>query len=549
MNIATNTEFNADTELNADTGLTTATQSDTASENTENISETAALENFIPSEFLHNAEAAADKEKPNAQKSGTLFLVSSHIGNSEDMTARAVKTLKMADVVVGEEGKTVARLLHENKITKKLEELNEHNEATQTGALLTLLQQGKSLALVSDAGTPLFADPGAQLVRRCIEKGIAIKAVPGASSIMTALVTSGLPMDSFVFAGFVSREPAERIQELKRLADEPRTVVLLETPYRLVPLLEAARQIMPTRRAYLGCNLTMDTETHHYGTVSELYTKFLVLRFKGEFVFCFEGDKNATKSSAKYSAPAEARSERRFEPRGERSFEKKSFGDKKFGDRKFGDKKFGDRKFGDKKFGERNFTDRKFEAKRFEDRSEPRGEAPDGEKKFGDKNFGDKKFGEKRFGERKFEDRRGDRSFGEKKFGDKKFGDKKFGERKFDDRRGDRSFGDKKFGERKFDDKGGDRSFGEKKFGDRKFDDKRGDRSFGDKKFGDRKFGDKKFGDNKFGDRKFGDKKFGDKKFGDKKFGDKKFGDRKFADKKFDKPNDKPSNDAPDAKD
>jgi 16S rRNA (cytidine1402-2'-O)-methyltransferase len=222
---------------------------------------------------------------------GTLYIVSTPTGNNEDISNRALKTLKQADIVVGEEGKTVARLLHDHRITKKLEELNEHNENEQTRTLMQLLKNGKTLALVSDAGTPLLADPGAQLVRKAIEAGIPVRAIPGVTSIMAALTTSGLPMDSFVFAGFVSREPGERLQELKRLAQEPRTVALLETPYRLVPLLEAARQIMPQRRAYLGCNLTMDSETHHYGTVSELYTKFVVSRFKGEFVFCFEGVK------------------------------------------------------------------------------------------------------------------------------------------------------------------------------------------------------------------------------------------------------------------
>ncbi len=237
--------------------------------------------------------AASDQPKGKAKaiNLGTLYIVSTPIGNNEDISNRALKTLKQADIVVGEEGKTVARLLHDHRITKKLEELNEHNENEQTRALMQLLKNGKTLALVSDAGTPLLADPGAQLVRKAIEAGIPVRAIPGVTSIMAALTTSGLPMDSFVFAGFVSREPGERLQELKRLAQEPRTVALLETPYRLVPLLEAARQIMPQRRAYLGCNLTMDSETHHYGTVSELYTKFVVSRFKGEFVFCFEGVK------------------------------------------------------------------------------------------------------------------------------------------------------------------------------------------------------------------------------------------------------------------
>ncbi len=261
----------------------------------QSLSEQSSSSDFgaLPDFAMDSPSPASDQPKGKAKaiNLGTLYIVSTPIGNNEDISNRALKTLKQADIVVGEEGKTVARLLHDHRITKKLEELNEHNENEQTRALMQLLKNGKTLALVSDAGTPLLADPGAQLVRKAIEAGIPVRAIPGVTSIMAALTTSGLPMDSFVFAGFVSREPGERLQELKRLAQEPRTVALLETPYRLVPLLEAARQIMPQRRAYLGCNLTMDSETHHYGTVSELYTKFVVSRFKGEFVFCFEGVK------------------------------------------------------------------------------------------------------------------------------------------------------------------------------------------------------------------------------------------------------------------
>lgn len=288
------------------------------------------------------AVSAAPKGKASAITLGTLSVVSTPIGNPEDISLRAIKTLKQADVVVGEEGKTVARLLYEHRITKKIEELNEHNEQEQTKALLQALSAGKNLALVSDAGTPLLADPGAQLVKKAIEKGVVVRAVPGVTSVMTALTTSGLPMDSFVFAGFLSREPGERLQELKRLAQEPRTVVVLETPYRLVPLLEAARQIIPQRRAYLGCNLTMDSETHHYGTVSDLYTKFLVSRFKGEFVFCFEGVSASSRG-------ADDRKDDRKEEFSARSPQRRDFDrgrDRKEGFRKEGFKKEGFKKEG-----------------------------------------------------------------------------------------------------------------------------------------------------------------------------------------------------------
>lgn len=318
-----------------------------------------------PSFAATTAPSAPTANAPST-KYGTLFVVSTPIGNNDDITLRALKILKQSDIVVGEEGKTVARLLHDNRITKKLEELNEHNENEQTNRLLQLLKNGKTLSLVSDAGTPLLADPGTQLVRRAIDAGITVRAIPGVTSIMTALTTSGLPMDSFVFAGFVSREPSERLQELKRLAQEARTVVLLETPYRLVPLLEAARQIMPQRRAYLGCNLTMDSETHHYGTVSELYTKFVVSRFKGEFVFCFEGAKGGQSSAA--SPPRDDRKPfAKGDFKREGGFKREGKFDRKEGrfDRKEG--KF-DRKPDFKREGEKRFDDKREGEKRFDDK-------------------------------------------------------------------------------------------------------------------------------------------------------------------------------------
>ena len=344
-------------ELSEEQQFSLSQESDTVSINAETTTqhyETRVSDFAMPSpDFTAASIVPTPTTNTSNTKYGTLFVVSTPIGNNDDITLRALKILKQSDIVVGEEGKTVARLLHDNRITKKLEELNEHNENEQTNRLLQLLKNGKILALVSDAGTPLLADPGTQLVRRAIDAGITVRAIPGVTSIMTALTTSGLSMDSFVFAGFVSREPSERLQELKRLAQEARTVVLLETPYRLVPLLEAARQIMPQRRAYLGCNLTMDSETHHYGTVSELYTKFVVSRFKGEFVFCFEGAKGGQSFAA-----SPARDDRK--PFAKGNF-KREGGFKREGkfDRKPDFKRDGEKRFDDKRQGEKRFDDKR----------------------------------------------------------------------------------------------------------------------------------------------------------------------------------------------
>ena len=222
-------------------------------------------------------------------KQGTLYIVSTPIGNDEDITLRALRVLKNCDLVVCEEPKIGARMLHKLNLNQKMELLNEQNETSKTLELMSHLESGLNICLVSDCGTPVFADPGLILVKQAIKKDIKIIVVPGATSIMTALVRSGFSLNQFLFAGFLSRLKNERLAQLKRLKDESKTTVLLETPYRLMPMLEAASAIMPNRQVYIGCNLTMPFETHHYGTFLELRDKFGEMKFKGEFVIVFEG--------------------------------------------------------------------------------------------------------------------------------------------------------------------------------------------------------------------------------------------------------------------
>lgn len=221
-------------------------------------------------------------------KLGTLYIVSTPIGNDDDITLRALKVLKFVDIVVCEEPKVGARTLHKYNLSQKMELLNEQNETTKTPEIVTLLKKGKNIALICDGGTPVFADPGLPLVQSCIKNDIPIKVIPGVTSLMTALVRSGFPLDQFLYAGFLSRKKEERILQLNRLSTEKRTVVLFETPYRLIPLLESAAEIMPDRQAYIGCNLTLPFETHHYGSFKELYEKLKNSKFKGEFVICFD---------------------------------------------------------------------------------------------------------------------------------------------------------------------------------------------------------------------------------------------------------------------
>ena len=222
---------------------------------------------------------------------GTLFLVATPIGNFEDITLRALEVLKSADVIVFEERKEGMRLLsHYGVSARVVESLNEHNEAASSFHIMESLKQGKSVALISDAGTPVFSDPGQILVRKAIESNIKIVAIPGASSLLPALIISGFSIDQFLFYGWLSPKRTRRITELKQLRSEQRTTVLMDTPYRLVPLLRDIADVLgKSRRICIAFNLTMPDEQVFRGTASDLYMLVSKKDLKGEFVVVVEG--------------------------------------------------------------------------------------------------------------------------------------------------------------------------------------------------------------------------------------------------------------------
>jgi len=220
---------------------------------------------------------------------GSLYLVATPIGNLEDITQRAIRVLREVDVVVYEERKEGARLLHHFNIEKPVESLNEHNEDASTYIILDKLKEGKSVALVSDAGTPVFSDPGQLLVRKATEQGIKIVPIPGASSLMPALTVSGFPIDQFVFYGFLSPKRNRRIAELQELKREKRTVVLMDAPYRLAQLVRDIAEVLGnTRKVCVAFDLTLPTEEVFHGTAIDLYQKFSKAEKKGEFVLMLD---------------------------------------------------------------------------------------------------------------------------------------------------------------------------------------------------------------------------------------------------------------------
>ncbi|MCX6143995.1 MAG: 16S rRNA (cytidine(1402)-2'-O)-methyltransferase [Ignavibacteriales bacterium] len=221
---------------------------------------------------------------------GTLFLVATPIGNWEDITLRALRVLKEVDLVVFEERREGSRLLRHYGIDKPVESLNEHNEAAATQTILNRMKSGGSVAIISDAGTPVFSDPGQTLVQRAIQLGIRVVPIPGASSLMPALIVSGFPIREFLFQGFLSPKRERRVAELQKMKRETRTVVLMEAPYRLVQLVRDIAEVFgESRRICVAFDLTLPTEEIFHGSAPELYKRFLKEERKGEFVLLLEG--------------------------------------------------------------------------------------------------------------------------------------------------------------------------------------------------------------------------------------------------------------------
>ncbi len=214
-----------------------------------------------------------------------LYVVATHIGNTDDITLRALKVLKSVDFVVCEEFKVGSRLLKSYDIKKPLELLNEHNEDEQTQTILDrLVMNGETAAIISDAGTPLFADPGNNLVWQCHQNGIDVVPIPGASSIMAALMVSGISLEQFLYYGFLPANKDERKRAIKRLPNNY-DLIFLETPYRHKQLLADMKKILgPNRQAIIAYKLTQPTEKIFWGNLQELNTMIQELP-KGEFVF------------------------------------------------------------------------------------------------------------------------------------------------------------------------------------------------------------------------------------------------------------------------
>lgn len=214
----------------------------------------------------------------------TLYLVATPIGNLEDITFRAIRTLKECDVIAAEDTRRTGQLLKHFGISKPLLSYFQFNEARRSEQILERLGRGEKVALVSDAGTPGISDPGERVVRAAITAGYRVESVPGASALVTALTASGLPTDEFHFIGFLPHKSGQRRKRLESLRGVAGTWVLYESPYRIQKLLEELRDIYPDRNVVLGRELTKKFEEFLRGTPETLLTALQQRSVKGEFV-------------------------------------------------------------------------------------------------------------------------------------------------------------------------------------------------------------------------------------------------------------------------
>lgn len=231
---------------------------------------------------------------------GKLYLVPTPIGNLEDMTFRAIRILKEADVILAEDTRTSVPMLKHFGIDKKAYSHHQHNEHKATSEIIKFLEQGKNVALISDAGTPAISDPGFFLVREALKNGLEVNCLPGATAFVPALVNSGLPSDQFVFEGFLPVKKGRQTR-LKLLATEERTMIFYESPHRLLKTLEEfALFLGEDRQASVSRELTKIFEETVRGTLLEIKSHFENNILKGEIVICVAGAEQTVKPKNKY---------------------------------------------------------------------------------------------------------------------------------------------------------------------------------------------------------------------------------------------------------
>ena len=249
-----------------------------------------------------------------AREGGALFVVPTPIGDPEDITLRAIRVLREADVVAAEDTRVAAELLRHHGLHRPLLSCHDHNEGDRAGEIVARVRAGERVALVSDAGTPLVNDPGYRVVRACIEADLPLVVLPGRCAAITALVGSGLPVDRFLFAGFVPRDAGPRDALLEELGPVRATLVLYESPLRLPGTLDVLAARWPTRRVCVARNLTKAWEQWIRGTAAHART-VLADETRGEVVLLVGPPEAASAADADVDATIDALLARGMSPR------------------------------------------------------------------------------------------------------------------------------------------------------------------------------------------------------------------------------------------
>jgi 16S rRNA (cytidine1402-2'-O)-methyltransferase len=218
-----------------------------------------------------------------------LYLVATPIGNLGDITQRALEVLRTVDLIASEDTRKTGLMLKRFEIKQPQIAFHEHNERQAGDRIIELLHQGKSVAVVTNAGTPGISDPGYTLVRRAVDEGLELTMIPGASAVVMALVLSGLPVHSFTFRGFAPRKPGPRRRFLAIDQHAPHTLIFYESPYRVAALLKDALEVYGDRQAAIANDLTKLFEKVERGPISTLLEAQIVLKPKGEYIVVIAG--------------------------------------------------------------------------------------------------------------------------------------------------------------------------------------------------------------------------------------------------------------------
>lgn len=217
---------------------------------------------------------------------GELYIVATPIGNLEDITLRAIKVLREADIIAAEDTRHTLKLLNHLEISKPLISYHRHNEEIKTEELINKLLEGKKIALVSDAGTPVISDPGGEIVKEAINHNIKIIPIPGPCALITALIASGIDAKEFTFIGFLPQNKKNRKEKLEQIEKEERTTILYEAPHKLMQTLEDLKPVLNTRKVVLARELTKIHEEYKTGTIEQLQKE--IANPKGEYVIIIE---------------------------------------------------------------------------------------------------------------------------------------------------------------------------------------------------------------------------------------------------------------------